>query len=402
MKSSRIHRALVLVSSAALALGLSACSAAESDGSDEFTILFVGGVTGQLADTTESAIWGMEAAVEEINENGGVDGKDVVLEVKDDQSDPTKAVSVLQEALNEETPDIVIPSGSSAEALAMLPVLTRNEIVSVGFGASPLLNDPEKYPYHFQTTPSSSAQLVGLQDHLEKTGVKKLGVLVSEDEYGEGVVAAIESQLEGSGVEIETTEFTPGDVDLRVPYERMLDGDPDFVYLDTTGDAAIRLLEARTQVGAVGIPTIAGSGMSLTAGGPAKYGSPEANKNLEILVFKVEVAQPESKQSDAFKEFFERYSAKGEITQSMSTPALSWDQVRLAARAANEDGAMDDYPSSFVDSIYNLEVEGGYWLTEKTFEYSEKDHSPTPVPEDFPFIPSSPQKNGQYQVASAS
>lgn len=383
-----------------LVLLVPGCGTAAEDSGQDFTVLFIGGVTGPAAATVKATTRALEAAAGSINEKGGVGGQRLVVEVKDSQGDPTRAVSLLQESLSGgNEPDVVIPSGTSAEALAMVPLLSRNKIVSVAFGASPLLNDPKKYPYHFQTTPSSAAQLTGLRKHLEAKAVKRLGVLVSQDEYGKGVVQAITSQLQGSGIEVKNFEFVPTDVDLSVSYLRMLDFNPDFVYLDTTGDAAVRLLQARVQVGAVNIPTIAGSGMSLTAGGPYKYGSPEANKNLETLVFTVEVAKPEGEQSAIFKDFFARYSAGKPVETSLSTPSLAWDELRLVAAAGSQPGALADLPDSLVKSIYSLKVPDGYWLTEKEFAFTPDKHTPTPTPDDFPFIPTSPQVNGQYQVA---
>ncbi|MEV4133732.1 ABC transporter substrate-binding protein [Dactylosporangium sp. NPDC049742] len=400
-RSSR-YRSLV-AAGAALVLLTAGCGddAADKGTTENFDVLFIGGVTGPAATTVAATTKALDAAAKSINENGGVKGRNVVIKVKDSQGDARRAVSLLQEELSgNNLPDVVIPSGTSAEALAMVPLLTRSKITSVAFGASPLLNDPQKYPYHFQSVPNSAAQLTGLRKHLESKGAKRLGLLVSQDEYGKGVVQAVKTQLEGSGIEVKNFEFVPTDIDLSVSYRRMLDANPDFAYIDTTGDAATRLLQARVQTGAVNIPTIAGSGMSLTAGGPFKYGSPEANKNLEILVFKVEVAVPEAQQSPVFKDFLTRYSGGQPIQNSLSTPSLAWDQLRLIAAAASSDGALKDLPTSLVQAVYNLKVPDGYWLTEKQYTFTKDKHTPTPTPDDFPFIPSSAQVNGQYQVGS--
>ncbi|MBO2453177.1 ABC transporter substrate-binding protein [Actinomadura barringtoniae] len=392
--------AATMLVAASLLPVLSACGTSAGD-DKEFDVLFIGGITGPTAATVKATTTALEAAAQSVNDAGGINGRHIKLQLKNSQGDPTRAVSLLQESLSgSDQPDVVIPSASSAEALAMAPLLTRKKIVSVSFGASPLLNDPKKYPYHFQTTPNSAAQLTGLRGHLEKKGIKKLGVLVSKDEYGKGLVQAIKSQLSGSSIQVETFEFVPTDVDLSVSYRRMLASNPGFVYLDTTGEAAVRLLQARVQAGATNIPTIAGSGMSLTAGGPHKYGSAEANKNLEILVFKVEKAVPEGQQSPTFKDFFRRYSGGKPVSTSLSTPSLAWDQVRLIAAAAKRQGALDDTPKSLVKAFYGLQMPEGYWLTEKQFSFTPDKHTPTPTPDDFPFIPSSPQENGQYQIGS--
>ncbi|MFC5745854.1 ABC transporter substrate-binding protein [Actinomadura rugatobispora] len=400
--SAPLRRRSVIGTTLALALTLSACGTTSEGDDKEFDVLFIGGVTGPTAATVKATTDALEAAAASVNEAGGIAGRRVKLQFKNSQADPTRAVSLLQESLSgSNPPDAVIPSGSSAEALALVPLLTRKKIVSVGFGASPLLNDPKKYPYHFQTAPSSAAQLTGLRPHLEKKGVKSLGVLVSKDEYGKGVVQAIKERMAGSAIKVNAFEFVATDVDLSVSYRRMLATKPDFVFLDTTGEAAVRLMQARTQAGGTSVPTAAGIGMSLTAGGPYKYGSRESNENLEILVFKVEVAVPESQQSPTFKDFYKRYTGGKPTTQSLSTPSLAWDELRLLAAAGARPGALDKTPDSLVKAFYNLQMPAGHWLTETQFSYTPDRHTPIPPPDDFPFIPSSPQVNGQYQVKSA-
>ncbi|GAA0570802.1 ABC transporter substrate-binding protein [Actinomadura livida] len=392
------RRSLLTAALVACSVAMAGCGGDAGGGDDTFDVLFIGGTTGPYGTNGKATVRALEAAAEYINESGGVGGKKIKLEVKDNQGDPTKSVSLLQESLSGGKPDLMIPSATSPEALAMLPLITRNKIVTVGFPASPLIDDPKQYPYHFQGVASSERQLNGLKARLERSNVKRLGILASEDEYGKGVVEAVKRQLKGAPIDVNVVTYSPGDVDLRVPYERMLDGDPDFVYLDTTGESAVRLLQAREQADATDIPTIAGSGMSMTAGGPHKYGSEAANKNLEILVFSVEVAQPESEQSEVFKQFMKRYAKGQPVQTSLSTPALAWDQLRLGAAAAEVEGAFDDYPDSYVQAFYKLDVPEGHWLTAKKFEFEAGRHSLVPALEDFPFIPSSPMVNGQYQV----
>ncbi|MCW2757260.1 MAG: branched-chain amino acid transporter substrate-binding protein, partial [Nocardioidaceae bacterium] len=112
------------------ALALSACGSNASSGSSggSYRILYVAGQTGVLSPTAIAIGRGIKAHVDAINAEGGLDGKKIVLQTKDDQSDPTRGVTLVQEQLNgDNPPDLVIPGVSSNEALAVAPLLARSK-----------------------------------------------------------------------------------------------------------------------------------------------------------------------------------------------------------------------------------------------------------------------------------
>jgi branched-chain amino acid transport system substrate-binding protein len=401
-RSTMRRLAVAAVAGVTITSMMAACSSSDEPDapSEPFTVLYVGGLTGTFQTAVTAQVKGLEVGAAYVNAHGGIQGRDIVIETSDSGGDPTKAVSLLQEALSSDNPpDFVIPGGISAETLAMLPVLSREEYPSLSMAASPLANDPEEYPYHFQTASSTTLQVASaLPERLDDLGAKKLALLTSQDDYGTGVIKAVESAVQGTGVELQTFQFVPTDLDLTPYYQSALDTNPDYVYLDTSGDAAPRLLQARVSAGGTEVPTGVGTGMSLSAGGPFKYGSAEANENLDILVFRVERALPEAETSDLFKEFITGMKEKG-IASSVSSSALSFDQMRLLAAVANQDGVLDNMPEAFVEAVYNLDVPDDYWLTISQVKYTADSHTLTPAPGDFVFIQSSEMVDGQYHVA---
>ena len=64
---------------------------------------------------------GLKAAAEVLNENGGLDGRRVVLDIEDDGSDPTQAVSLLQRKVTDgDKPDLVWPGSTSNDRSSRL------------------------------------------------------------------------------------------------------------------------------------------------------------------------------------------------------------------------------------------------------------------------------------------
>lgn len=102
------------------AISLVACTQAEP-----VKIGFVSGLTGRTADLGEASRNGALLAVEEINRQGGINGRTIELIVKDDAFDPSTAERVTQELINNKV-DLIIGPVNSAMAKAMLPVANKN------------------------------------------------------------------------------------------------------------------------------------------------------------------------------------------------------------------------------------------------------------------------------------
>src|SRR5699024_5350622 len=98
-RTTRMNKKLigVFVGLSLSAVGLSACGSGDSNaGSDEdpYRVLVTGGIgtEGVLADNSSTSILSAKASVKNINKDGGIDGREVKLQVVDDAGDPTQAV----------------------------------------------------------------------------------------------------------------------------------------------------------------------------------------------------------------------------------------------------------------------------------------------------------------------
>ena len=87
-RSVRVALAIVFAASIAL---LSACGEEDGGSDDTFTIGVATAQTGAIAPFDKPAVDGLEVAVEQINEDGGLDGEHPVeLELKNTRSDRLK------------------------------------------------------------------------------------------------------------------------------------------------------------------------------------------------------------------------------------------------------------------------------------------------------------------------
>ena len=139
---------------AAPGAGGSTATTAKLDTANPYVYLFSADLTGSLQQFSIAEELGINAAITDINANGGILGRQVVLQTQNDQNDPTTAVNLLEQRLSSgKKPDAMYPGGSSAVSLALQPVMTQNKILATDATSSDALNVPSKYPYFFGVSP---------------------------------------------------------------------------------------------------------------------------------------------------------------------------------------------------------------------------------------------------------
>ncbi len=117
-------------------------------------------LTGRAARYGHDAIVGAEMAADEINDGGGVLGREVRLLFSDDRSDPTYAVKVAQRYVLEDRVDVLMGVVSSAVALAVTEVSRYFGVIFVGTDhASARLTVEQFQPYYFRVTNNTAQSM---------------------------------------------------------------------------------------------------------------------------------------------------------------------------------------------------------------------------------------------------
>ena len=108
------------------ALGLAACSEPP-----HWQFGFVCALSGPASDLGGPARNGMQLAIEEANANGGIRGRTIQANIKDDKQDPKQAVKMVEELLADNV-DVIIGSVTSPIPLELIPVATAPKQVMHG------------------------------------------------------------------------------------------------------------------------------------------------------------------------------------------------------------------------------------------------------------------------------
>ena len=199
------------IASVSLAAMLAFATAARAD----ITIGLVAPVTGPVAAYGDQVRNGAQAAVDAINEKGGILGEQVVLKLVDDAGDPKQGVSGANLLVGEGVKYVVGPV-TSGVALPASDVFAENGILMV----TPTATSPEltkRGLTNVLRTCGRDDQQAEVAAAYVLKNLKDKRIAVSHDKgtYGQGLADAFKAALNAGGVqEVEYNSLTPGEKDL--------------------------------------------------------------------------------------------------------------------------------------------------------------------------------------------
>jgi branched-chain amino acid transport system substrate-binding protein len=201
----------------------------------EITVGTIQDLSGPLASYGKQARNGMQLRIDELNEQGGVHGRRIVLKVEDSGYDPRRAVLAAQKLVNQDKIFIMAGHIGTAQNLAAMPVqFEKNVINFMPLTAAREMYEPFhrlKYsfavPYFEQVrvmTPMLAAQ----------RAAKKICVHYQDDDFGLEVLKGAEAATKAMGVEIvEKTSFKRGATEFSSQVAKLKAAGCDFVVLGT-------------------------------------------------------------------------------------------------------------------------------------------------------------------------
>ncbi|MEU2597278.1 ABC transporter substrate-binding protein [Streptomyces hirsutus] len=360
-----------------------------------FKIVYIVGKTGLLQNTAKAGIAGLEAGADVVNASGGINGRQVEVEVVDNQSDGAKVASLVQKAISGGDVDMLSVGVSSNEALPAAPLSTRNKALMMTVGSSPDLNDPKKYPYLFSTVGKPGVVLQKGLDSIVAKGAKKVTAVLPSDAFGDGQSVVLKPALAAKGIDYTEIRFKPTDVDLTAPVLKAKNSGADVIYFDASGSAVPQLLAARVKAAATDVPAI--MGYSISASDVTALADQKALDNAELLVYNLQEYKPAAEQPKARSTFLDAVKKAGDIDQTITIYGISYDQVILAQAAAEQAKSTD--PQKLAAALENLQTPSAPgWVAFREYGFSSKDHFNAKMsPDDFALIPVTSTVDGQFK-----
>jgi branched-chain amino acid transport system substrate-binding protein len=175
---------------------------------------------------------GMELALAEINNQGGIAGRPLEIIYEDTTSNVTAAVSAIQKMINVNKILVIITSASSPETLAEAPIAEVAKAVLIACGsAASKVRDAGDYIFRLKVSVDKEVQeLQALA--AGKFRAKNAYLLYVQNDYGESVKQAVTEVFPASGIKLLGLEgFKLEESDYRSFLIKVKEANPDIVVL---------------------------------------------------------------------------------------------------------------------------------------------------------------------------
>jgi branched-chain amino acid transport system substrate-binding protein len=230
---------------AALALTAGCALAQQGVSKTEITIGSIQDLSGPAVSLGKQARLGMMLRVDEINEQGGINGRKLKIIVEDSGYDPKKAFLGAQKLVNQDKIFMMVGHIGTAHNLAAMPVqFEKNVINFFPLTAAREMYEPlHKLKYAFSVTYFDQIRKTAPKLVKEK-GIKKVCTLYQDDEFGLEVMRGGEAGLKSIGMDYtEKTSYKRGATDFSSQVAKMKAAGCEMVVLGTI---------ARETIGSIG------------------------------------------------------------------------------------------------------------------------------------------------------
>ena len=207
----------------------SAAAGAKGDGTLKIGTLLP--QTGSLAFLGPPEFAGVDLAIKDINDAGGVNGKQVEVTNSDSGDTSTDTASQSVDRLLSNDVDAIVGAASSSVSLSVIDKITGAGVVQISPAntSDELTNYADKNLY-FRTAPPDVLQGRVLGDLILADGNSTVGILALQDSYGTGLAKQARTAIEGGGGQIvEEVVYDPKAASFATEVGKIKAADPEAI-----------------------------------------------------------------------------------------------------------------------------------------------------------------------------
>lgn len=205
--------------------------------------------TGPLAFLGPAQIQGLNMAIDEANDAGGVLGEQVTLSSGDEAGDAGVA-SESADTLLADGVHAIVGAAASGMSLAIIDQITGAGVVQCSASnTAPTFTDYDDGGYYFRTAPSDALQGPVLAEIVLEDDHTNVALIARADDYGRGLIEATRETLEEAGAEIVYFDtYDPEAVTFDAEVSEILAADPDAV-VTVTFEEGVQLIQTLIEQG---------------------------------------------------------------------------------------------------------------------------------------------------------
>ena len=212
---------------------LQSCAGGEKGKQSKILIGFAGPLSGDDAQFGEDIARGVEIAIDEINQKGGLLGRQVELIKLDDKADPREASNAASKLVANSGVIGVVGHLNSGCSIPASVIYHRAGMVMISPSSTDDALTEQGYPEVFRVVLKDSAQAPpAAVIAKEKLGATRIAVLNDKTAYGKGLAEKFKKKAIELGMEIVADDsFNKGEKDFSTIVTKLIAAKPDVVYI---------------------------------------------------------------------------------------------------------------------------------------------------------------------------
>lgn len=326
---------------------------------DTIKIGLIASLSGPSAKSGEAITRGMTIAINEINEAGGVLGKQLVLLSRDDENNPGKGLVAARELVQREKVAVLFGGLQTPVSLALVPFMNQSKAPFMGPWAAgtPITQNGAAENYMFRVSAFDTMVDIALVDRAIKVhGAKKPGLMLINNPWGEsnekGILAAMaEKGLPSAGIE----KIEGSDIDVVPQLTRLKEAGADTIFMVANVGPSAQVMKSLERMG-WDVPVVSHWG---PAGGRfSELAGPRA-KDVEMIqtfTFSGNPAPKAAAMMAKLKATFPEIKGEEDVTPAVGI-ANAYDGMHLSALAIKNAGSTDG--AAIRQGFYDIETYEG-------------------------------------------
>lgn len=230
-----------IIAAALLTLGLAACQSAGTGTTDgPIKIGFIGPLTGDTAAVGNDMLHGIQWAIKEVNDAGGINGRLITLIAEDGRCTGSEAANAAQKLVNVDKVFVIIGGLCSGETLAAAPIAEAGKVVLLSpWSSNPTITNAGDYV--FRNYPSDALKTPAMAKYFKNKGYSKIAMISENTDFAQGFRESLKSNLPAGAVVFDEV-VDPGTKDFRSLLTRLKKVDFDVFFPNPNGDAVMAVL----------------------------------------------------------------------------------------------------------------------------------------------------------------